>query len=49
MTDSPSLPAAVPTCSSADLLAGGRELVILHGQETYRLKLTANNKLILTK
>lgn len=38
-----------PSCSSDELLAGGRELVIRHGQELYRLKLTGNNKLILTK
>lgn len=26
-----------------------REVMIVHGQETYRLRLTAQNKLILTK
>ena len=35
--------------SSSDLLAGRRELVIRHGAERYRLMLTAQNKLILTK
>lgn len=35
--------------SSAALLAGTRELLIQHGKEEYRLRLTANNKLILTK
>ncbi len=35
--------------SSAELLAGGRELVIRHGPERYRLLLTGQNKLILTK
>jgi hemin uptake protein HemP len=40
---------ALPTASSAELLGGSKELIIQHGQETYRLKLTANNKLILTK
>lgn len=31
------------------LLAGTRELVILHKEESYRLRMTANDKLILTK
>lgn len=35
--------------SSAELLAGGREAVIVHGQDEYRLRLTSNGKLILTK
>lgn len=34
---------------SATLLAGRRELIIRHGEDTYRLRLTASNKLILTK
>lgn len=38
-----------PVVSSSDLLAGGRELVIQHGAERYRLLLTGQNKLILTK
>lgn len=38
-----------PVVSSSDLLAGGRELVIQHGAERYRLLLTAQNKLLLTK
>ena len=45
--DSP--PPKPPTVSSAQLLAGGRELVIRHGTESYRLLLTGQNKLILTK
>jgi len=35
--------------SSAELLAGRRELLIQHGAEQYRLRLTASNKLILVK
>jgi hemin uptake protein HemP len=31
------------------LLAGGRELVIDHAGQEYRLRLTRNDKLILTK
>lgn len=34
---------------SRDLFAGVREITIAHGDETYRLRLTAQNKLILTK
>lgn len=32
-----------------DLIGQGREVAILHDGERYRLRLTANNKLILTK
>jgi hemin uptake protein HemP len=38
-----------PAVTSEALLRGGRELVIRHGAEVYRLRLTGNNKLILTK
>lgn len=34
---------------SRDLFQGAREITISHGDETYRLRLTAQNKLILTK
>jgi len=34
---------------SRRLLGGGRELVIEHAGEEYRLRLTRNDKLILTK
>jgi hemin uptake protein HemP len=34
---------------SRDLFVGVREIIIGHGSETYRLRLTAQNKLILTK
>lgn len=34
---------------SRALFAGGSEVVIAHGLETYRLRLTRQNKLILTK
>jgi hemin uptake protein HemP len=35
--------------NSRDLFAATREILIAHGDETYRLRLTAQNKLILTK
>lgn len=38
-----------PTVTSEDLLGGGKELVILHGQDRYRLRVTSQGKLILTK
>jgi hemin uptake protein HemP len=34
---------------SRDLFASAREIVIAHGDERYRLRLTSQNKLILTK
>ncbi len=34
---------------SRDLFVGTREIVIRHGAEVYRLRLTSQNKLILTK
>lgn len=40
---------ALPRLRSADLLSGAREAIIEHGQEQYRLRLTSNGKLILTK
>jgi hemin uptake protein HemP len=40
---------AAPSVASADLLGQARELTILHGQDTYRLRLTRHGKLILTK
>jgi hemin uptake protein HemP len=34
---------------SRDIFQATREITIAHGEETYRLRLTAQNKLILTK
>jgi hemin uptake protein HemP len=34
---------------SGDLFAGTREIIIVHGEGLYRLRLTAQNRLILTK
>jgi hemin uptake protein HemP len=33
----------------ADLLAGDREVILEHDNQDYRLRITANGKLILTK
>ncbi len=43
------LEVTLPAVESAALLQGRRELVIRHGAVMYRLRLTASNKLILTK
>jgi len=39
----------LPAIESRTLLAGHREVLIRHGDDTYKLKLTSNNKLILMK
>jgi hemin uptake protein HemP len=38
-----------PVFDVRELLRGGREVIIVHGSERYRLRVTANDKLILTK
>lgn len=45
----PSLPFASGLVDSDELLRGGREVLIRHGGELYRLRHTRNDKLILTK
>jgi hemin uptake protein HemP len=44
-----SAPNGAQRIDSHRLLAGGRELVIDHAGQEYRLRLTRNDKLILTK
>ncbi len=39
----------VHSVDSVTLMQGRRELIIRHGADTYRLRVTASNKLILTK
>jgi hemin uptake protein HemP len=34
---------------SHDIFASSREILIVHGEDLYRLRLTSQNKLILTK
>ncbi|MGE5195434.1 MAG: hemin uptake protein HemP [Deltaproteobacteria bacterium] len=48
ITDRPETRAPV-VVRSEDLLGGQREILIIHGQEVYRLRLTRNGKLILMK
>jgi hemin uptake protein HemP len=56
MNDSPVKPSSdspnvvqTPVFDVRELLAGGREVIIIHAGERYRLRITANDKLILTK
>ncbi|MBX9789574.1 MAG: hemin uptake protein HemP [Pirellulales bacterium] len=42
-------PAEARILRSDDLLSGRREVIIEHGTEIYRLRLTRNGKLILQK
>jgi len=42
-------PGGPRTLRSDELLRGEREVAIVHGDETYRLRLTSTGKLILTK
>jgi hemin uptake protein HemP len=44
-----SIPLSDNRIQSRDLFVSSREITIAHGEETYRLRLTAQNKLILTK
>jgi hemin uptake protein HemP len=45
----PEQEADCPVVDSVDLMNGARELRIRHGESLYRLRLTASDKLILTK
>ena len=47
--DAPVRSSPPPRISSQRLLGGGRDLVIDHAGQEYRLHLTRNDKLILTK
>jgi hemin uptake protein HemP len=41
--------ATEPRLKVSDLLRGGREAILEHSGQDYRLRITANGKLILTK
>lgn len=50
MTDLPSRPKPdVPAIRSVDLFREAREVIIIHHDEQYRLRITRAGKLILTK
>ncbi len=40
---------AIPRIDASTLLASSREIILVHNQQEYRLRLTSNDKLILTK
>lgn len=44
-----SIPMVDAQLDSRDLFAAGRLVTIAHGEHTYQLRLTSQNKLILTK
>jgi hemin uptake protein HemP len=39
----------IPRIDARTLLASGREIILVHKDSEYRLRLTSNDKLILTK
>lgn len=39
----------VPRFLVTDLIRGGREVILVHDGQEYRLRITSNGKLILTK
>lgn len=46
---SPNLPPEPPRYAVQAILGDQREAILIHNGEPYRLRVTANNKLILTK
>jgi len=42
-------PASPRRLKVSELLAGGKEAILEHGNQDYRLRITASGKLILTK
>ncbi len=47
--EKPGIPAEVPIIQVHELMANSREAVLIHGGERYWLRITAKDKLILTK
>ncbi|HYM01441.1 MAG TPA: hemin uptake protein HemP [Stellaceae bacterium] len=43
------VPRPTPRLTTAQLMHGRREIIIEHGQEEYRLRITGTGKLLLTK
>jgi hemin uptake protein HemP len=40
---------SIPRIDSSTLLSSGREVILVHNEQEYRLRITSNDKLILTK
>lgn len=49
IADNPTASRSRPVYTSEELLQGTHEVAIMHGDQEYRLRLTGNGKLILTK
>ena len=47
--EAPPAPSGIPVVEVRQLLGEGREVILLHLGEAYRLRITARDKLILTK
>ena len=45
----PSVPAGASRVNAQDILGGAREVILVHNESEYRLRITSNDKLILTK
>ena len=43
------IPERAPRLNAKDLLSGSREVILVHNESEYRLRITSNDKLILTK
>lgn len=39
----------IPRIEASSILASNREIILVHNQQEYRLRITSNDKLILTK
>ena len=40
---------SIPRVDASTLLASSREIILVHNEQEYRLRITSNDKLILTK
>ena len=40
---------SIPRIDASTILASSREIILVHNQQEYRLRITSNDKLILTK
>jgi hemin uptake protein HemP len=45
----PSEKGPIPRIDASTILASSREIILVHNEQEYRLRITSNDKLILTK
>ena len=45
----PSEKGQIPRIDASTILASSREIILVHNEQEYRLRITSNDKLILTK